>query len=85
MICGTAAISRHLLDEVHSRQGVSVVPPLVALSERERGTRQAARVVQPGPRVVNWMAAVGRRAGVLNPLVVLAGGSASGHCGALRD
>ena len=50
--------------------GVSVVPPLVALSEREGGTRQAARAVQPGPRVLNWMATIRHPAGVLNPQVV---------------
>jgi hypothetical protein len=62
-----------------------VVPPLVALSEGERGTRQAARAVQPGRRVLNWMATVCHPAGVLNPQVVIAEGSASGHCGALQD
>jgi len=62
-----------------------VVPPLVALSERERGTRQAARAAQPGPRVLNWMATVRHPAGILNPQVVLAEGNASEHSSALQD
>jgi hypothetical protein len=35
--------------------------------------------------VLNWVAAIRHPAGVLNPQVVLAEGSASGHCGALQD
>ena len=62
-----------------------MVPPLVALSERERGTRQAVRAVQRGPKMLNRMATIREPAGVLNPQVVPAEGNASGHSGALQD
>lgn len=62
-----------------------MVPPLVALSEGERGTRQASRSVQPGPRGLNWMATIHHPAGILNPQVVPAEGNASEHSGALQD
>ena len=62
-----------------------MVPPLFALSERGRGTRQAARAVQPGSRVLNWMATIRHPAGVLNPQAVPAEGSASAYSGALQD
>jgi hypothetical protein len=35
--------------------------------------------------VLNWTATIRHPAGVLNPQVVLAEGSASGHSGALQD